>query len=188
VSVALLSSGCSKRGKAILVSLKNEIFRPRALDIIGSGRATNRMMFDYIRKYNTRIGSEKLMYIVDSYINESYREGVNHDIAFAQMCHETNFLKFGGDVYAVQNNFSGLETMNYDSYWACFFTIRDGIRAHVQHLKALSSKHSLSGKCIDPRFDVVTRGSAKTVRDLNAKLMPGYGKAVELKIEALLQM
>ncbi|MGA0201229.1 MAG: N-acetylmuramoyl-L-alanine amidase, partial [Prochlorotrichaceae cyanobacterium] len=46
--------------------------------------------------------------IAKLYREEAAIEGINHDIAFCQMCLETNFLRFGGDVKANQNNFAGL--------------------------------------------------------------------------------
>ena len=39
------------------------------------------------------------------YREEAAIEGVNYDIAFCQMCLETGFLQFDGDVKAEQNNF-----------------------------------------------------------------------------------
>jgi hypothetical protein len=157
--------------------------------IIGKGRATKQMMFKYIRQYNTKIDSLRLRYIIECYQWESVFEGVNCDVAFAQMCHETNFLKFDGNIDINQNNFNGLGTMVYDIYWAYFFTIKEGIRAHVQHLKAYGSKESLQNPCVDPRFDVVKKGSVKCARNLNSKWSgPEYGKGLEKKIDMLLSM
>jgi hypothetical protein len=80
--------------------------------------------------------------------------------------------------------------MGYDVYGACFFSIRDGIRAHVQHLKAYGSRLSLINNCIDPRFDLIERGCARTIDGLTTKWSPGgnYGKALCEKINSLLLM
>ncbi|MGH7999666.1 MAG: hormogonium tapered terminus morphoprotein TftA, partial [Brasilonema sp.] len=42
------------------------------------------------------------------YREEAAIEGVNHDIAFCQMCIETGFLRFDDDIKSEQNNFAGL--------------------------------------------------------------------------------
>ncbi|MDR2776812.1 MAG: glucosaminidase domain-containing protein [Puniceicoccales bacterium] len=157
--------------------------------IMGKGKATEQMMFRYIRQHNTKISSTRLKYLIECYLWESAFEGVNGDAAFAQMCHETNFLKFDGNIDGKQNNFNSLGTMVYDMYWACFFTIKEGVRAHVQHLKAYGSKKPLKNPCVDPRFDVVKKGSVKSVRDLNSKWAGlEYGKSIEKKIDMLLSM
>ncbi|MDR1891325.1 MAG: glucosaminidase domain-containing protein [Puniceicoccales bacterium] len=157
--------------------------------LLGKGSATKQMMFKYIRQYNTIIDSVRLKYIIECYLWESDFEGVNSDVAFAQMCHETNFLKFDGNIRSHQNNFNGLGTMVYDVYWACFLTIKQGVRAHVQHLKAYGTKKPLQNPCIDPRFDIVKRGSVQEVCNLNNQWAgPAYGKCIEKKIDMLLSM
>ena len=159
---------------------------------MGRGHATEQMMFDYVAQYNHQISPQKLRYIVKMYVWESIYEGVNHDVAFAQMCHETNFLRFGGRFDQSQNNFCGLTTLNYDITGACFFTIKDGIRAHVQHLKAYGSRNPLKNQCIDPRFELVQRGVGHNVLDLSgkwkAKEKGKYGEALCRKINVLLNM
>ncbi|MDR1401913.1 MAG: glucosaminidase domain-containing protein [Puniceicoccales bacterium] len=159
-------------------------------NVIARGRATEQMMFDYVRAYNEKITSQRLRYIVKTYIWECEYEGVNHDIAFVQMCHETNFLRFGGEIDSEQNNFGGLGTMDYDIYWACFFSIRRGVRAHVQHLKAYGSKLPLKNECVDSRFGIVQRGSARSARALTGKWYAdgNYGDVLLSKVSALLKM
>jgi hypothetical protein len=154
-------------------------------NIMGIGRASEEMMFNYMRRHNTRVSDQKLRYIIRSYIWESLYEGVNHDISFANMCHETNFLKFDGLVNERQNNFNTLGTMDEDIY-SWFFTIRDGIRAHVQHLKAYGSKLPLKHDCIDPRFGLIKRGIAKRAHDLGGYWAPNCGSAIVAKVDALL--
>jgi hypothetical protein len=157
--------------------------------IMGKGKATEQMMCRYIRNYNTQIDPLRLRYLIECYLWESAFEGVNGDAAFAQMCHETNFLKFDGNIDISQNNFNSLGTMVYDMYWACFFTTKEGVRAHVQHLKAYGSKKPLKNPCVDPRFDVVKKGSVNLVRDLNSKWEGlEYGRSIEKKIDMLLSM
>lgn len=103
------------------------------------------------------------------YIEEAKQEGVNHDIAFAQMCLETGFLKFDGDVCKLQNNFCGLGVTGRGVKGLSFPNIRDGVRAHIQHLKAYGSKNKLNNKVVDNRFGYVKRGSALNISGLTGK-------------------
>lgn len=114
------------------------------------------------------------------YIDECKAEGVKAEVAFAQAMMETGFLRFGGDVKKEQYNFAGLgatggvEGNGFDS-------IRIGIRAQVQHLKAYASKESLKQTCVDERFKYVSRGTAPYVEWLGQKENPsgkGWATAV----------
>ena len=97
---------------------------------------------------------------------------------------ETGWLTFGGDVSITQYNFAGLGATGGGVPGNSFSTIRKGIRAHIQHLKAYASKAPLNKKCVDPRFSYVTRGTCRYVEWLgiyenphNAgwAATPGYG-------------
>lgn len=106
---------------------------------------------------------------IETYLIEGDSEGVRGDIAFIQAIHETGKFQFGGDVVPAQNNFAGIGTTGGGVKGHYFNSPQEGIRAQIQHLKAYASKESLKNKKIDPRFDLVTRGSAKTVRALAGK-------------------
>jgi N-acetylmuramoyl-L-alanine amidase len=115
------------------------------------------------------------------YREEASIEGVNHDIAFCQMCLETGFLGFGGDVDPDQNNFCGLGTIGGGVQGASFPDARTGIRAHIQHLKAYASKEPLVlPPPVDPRFNSVQRGIAPSVKNLSGRwaIDPGYGDSI----------
>ena len=87
-------------------------------------------------------------------------------------------MKFGGDVKKDQYNFAGIGAIGGGSSGAKFDSIRIGIRAHVQHLKAYASKEALKQPVVDPRFQYVKRGSAEYVQWLGQKENPnGYGWA-----------
>jgi N-acetylmuramoyl-L-alanine amidase len=103
------------------------------------------------------------------YIEESALEGVNHNIAFSQMCLETGYLSFGGDVEPSQNNFCGLGTTGGGVKGASFPDARTGVKAHIQHLKAYASQDSVVPPIVDPRFNLVQRGIAPTVADLSGR-------------------
>lgn len=109
--------------------------------------------------------------------------GIRGDIAFAQAMHETDYLRFTGVVQPDQNNFAGIGATGPNNPGASFDTPREGILAHLQHLFAYASEDTLPDEypLVDPRFDLVTRGSAKTWTDLNGKwAVPGdnYGQSI----------
>jgi N-acetylmuramoyl-L-alanine amidase/Mannosyl-glycoprotein endo-beta-N-acetylglucosaminidase len=110
---------------------------------------------------------EKFPDLAAIYIEEAKAEGVNHDLAFAQMCLETRFLTFGGAILPEFNNFASLGDRQTE--WAKFANIRLGIRAHIQQLKAYASIDLLVQECVAPRFELVKRGIAPTMRQLNGR-------------------
>ncbi|MDR2435862.1 MAG: glucosaminidase domain-containing protein [Puniceicoccales bacterium] len=158
--------------------------------IMGKGVASEQAMLEYLLKHNRRMSTKKTAYIVRTYMWECAYEGVNHDIAFVQMCHETGFLHFKGAVSPSQNNFCGLGTLS-DSHIGLFFPdIRTGIRAHVQHLKAYASSQPLTNRCVDPRFALIKRGSATNIFELTGKWAVDrrYGESIKKKIDTLIDI
>ncbi len=103
------------------------------------------------------------------YREEGNAEGVNFDIAFAQMGIETNFLRFGNIVKPEQNNFASLGSIGTDEGGATFSSARLGVRAHIQHLKAYASTEPLRQAEIDPRFRFVRRGIAPLLDQLSGR-------------------
>ncbi len=109
-------------------------------------------------------------------LEEANAEGVKAEVLFAQAMLETGWLKFGGSVKAEQCNFGGIGAVNATVGGATFGSVRIGLRAQVQHLKAYASKEPLNNACADPRFDKVERGIAPCVEDLNGRwAVPGEG-------------
>jgi N-acetylmuramoyl-L-alanine amidase/Mannosyl-glycoprotein endo-beta-N-acetylglucosaminidase len=117
------------------------------------------------------------------YIEEAAAEGVNHDLAFVQMCLETRFLTFGGVVLSAFNNFASLGDRQAE--WANFTNAREGVRAHIQQLKAYGSTDRLLQECVAPRFELVKRGIAPTIRQLNGRWSADAQYAI--KISAVLR-
>ena len=145
--------------------------------IMGKAKATATQMKAYIAAHNK---DKKWQDIVDIYLEEGKAEGVKGDVAFAQSCLETGYFKFAGDVSEAQNNFAGIGTTGGGVKGRSFPDVRTGVRAQIQHLKAYASKKALNNKCVDPRFDLVTRGIATTVDDLGGKWAADtkYGKKI----------
>ncbi|MBN2618529.1 MAG: glucosaminidase domain-containing protein [Spirochaetales bacterium] len=148
-------------------------------NIYSAGESTQETLAHLLSSGNRSLGQELVNEFAQIYIEEAKKEGINWDIAFSQMCLETGFLKFGGLVISEQNNFCGLGSFD-NKQGASFPTIREGVRAHIQHLKAYSSTDKLNGDLIDPRFHYVQRGSATTIHQLAGKWAedPKYGKKI----------
>lgn len=102
---------------------------------------------------------------------EAIAEGVKPEVVFTQCMKETAFLKYGGEVNPNQYNFAGIGATG-SVHGATFENVRMGIRAQVQHLKAYGSLNKLINQCVDPRFNLVSRGSAKYVEWLGKKENP----------------
>lgn len=102
---------------------------------------------------------------------EAIAEGVKPEVVFTQCMKETAFLKYGGEVNPNQYNFAGIGATG-TVHGATFENVRMGIRAQVQHLKAYGSLDKLINQCVDPRFNLISRGSAKYVEWLGKKENP----------------
>jgi len=121
--------------------------------------------------------------IVDIYYNTAEEYGIKADLAFLQAINESNWFKFTGIIKLEQNNFGGLGAVGNGISGDWFDTVEEGVEAHIQHLFAYACKLPLpEGKTlVDPRFELVTRGSAPYFEDLDGKwAVPGtgYGKRI----------
>ncbi len=113
-------------------------------------------------------GAKNIREFCEIVMDESEKEGVKAEVIFAQVCLETGYLQFGGQVSAAQCNFAGLGATDDGAAGATFPNVKTGIRAQVQHLKGYASKDDLNQKCVDPRFMYLAgrRGTAKYVQSL----------------------
>ena len=133
-------------------------------------------------------GAPTILDFCELCIEEAEGEGVRPEVLFAQAMHETGWLQFGGQVAPEQNNFGGIGALTSGGEGAFFPDVRTGLRAQVQHLKAYASTDELANEVVDPRFDLVSRGVAPTVHDLNGRWAwpgDGYGDAIMGIVEAL---
>lgn len=152
--------------------------------IFSKGSLSPETLSQFLLSGNNNLSGELVEEFATIYIEEAKYEGINWDVAFVQMCLETGFLSYGGLVDKDQNNFCGLGSFN-NRKGASFPTVREGIRAHIQHLKAYSSTEDLKNELLDPRFHFVKRGSAINATDLAGRWAedPHYG----IKLIALLE-
>lgn len=122
-------------------------------------------------------GASTINQFAQIFYEEATAEGVRAEVAFTQCMKETGFLKYGGDVLPNQYNFAGIGATGA-VHGASFSNVRMGVRAQIQHLKAYGSISPLTNPCVDPRFNLVKRGSAQYVEWLGIKENPnGYGWA-----------
>jgi len=126
------------------------------------------------------------------YVEEAAIEGVNHDMAFAQMILETGFLRFGGLVTPDMNNFAGLGSTGLPGpsgpeRGLVFPSPRIGVRAQIQHLKAYASEAPLNQELVNPRYRFVRRGSSPTIKGLAGTWAadPAYADKINAILERL---
>jgi N-acetylmuramoyl-L-alanine amidase len=136
--------------------------------IMGNGLTSATQLLSFMRQ-NNDLALREFADLPNIYRQEAAIEGINHDIAFCQMCLETGFLRFGGDVEPEQNNFAGLGATEIGNGGDRFPTMRVGVRAHVQHLKAYASTEPLVQPLVDSRFRFITRGTAPLVGQLSGR-------------------
>lgn len=110
---------------------------------------------------------------------EAEAEGVRVEVAFTQAMLETGFLKFGGDVKPNQYNFAGIGATG-GVPGNEFTSVREGIRAQIQHLKCYASDEALNNPCVDPRWGTWLRNKAPYVQWLSKANNPyGIGWATD---------
>jgi hypothetical protein len=134
--------------------------------ILGRGRIEAGDLARFLERSNGEADRNFVMELASLYVEEAAAEGVNHDMAFAQMCLETGFLRFGGLVSAGMNNFCGLGAIGPGQEGEAFPDPRTGVRAHIQHLKGYATDLPLNGELADPRYRWVRKGSSPRIRGL----------------------
>lgn len=164
----IISAGCGSKSVAVAGTT--------AYKIMGETTVTAEQMADFFnasgKKFPSKIykskGAKNLEKFCEIVLEESEAEGVKAEVIFAQICLETGYLQFGGQVSAQQCNFAGLGATDDGAAGATFKNVSTGIRAQVQHLKGYASTEDLEQECVDPRFVYLTskRGTARYVQSL----------------------
>jgi len=153
--------------------------------IMGIGLTDVDNMTAFLLRNSTQVDGDFVQALVQYYIEEAAFEGVNHDIAFSQMCLETGFLRFGGLVQPEWNNFCGLGAIGPEQPGLVFPDPRTGVRAHIQHLKAYATEEPLKGEMVDPRYRYVRKGSSPSIEGLSGTW--AADRLYSVKIDAILQ-
>lgn len=156
--------------------------------LLGGGILTASEMKDYFLSQNPNADEKQVMRLAQYYIVEGSFEYINYSVAFAQMCLETGYLRFGNLVVPEMHNYCGLGAMDAQHPGEWFETEQLGVRAHIQHLQAYATTEEvqLHQQLIDPRYSWVHK--TKFVEDIQGLSKtwatdPEYGN----KIEKILQ-
>ncbi len=152
--------------------------------ILDQGQLTADQLADYFVSRNTEADRDHIVQFAQYYIDEAAAEGINSDVAFAQMCLETGFLRFGGLVQPEFHNYCGLGAMDAEHPGEIFETEELGVRAHIQHLQAYATTEevALHKELVDPRYNWVHKTKfIETIYQLagNWATDPQYGEKLE---------
>ncbi|MDR0878790.1 MAG: glucosaminidase domain-containing protein [Treponema sp.] len=153
--------------------------------IMGKGLVNGKKLARFLTAQNPAADRAFAGDLAGFYIEEAAAEGVNHDVAFAQMCLETGCLRFGGLVTPDMNNFCGLGSTGPGHPGEIFDDPRTGVRAHIQHLKAYATTEPLRQPLVDPRYRYVRYGSSPEIGGLAGTWAADTAYAE--KIRAILQ-
>ena len=176
---------CQVVGKTTvsMVAVTNGLY-----SIMGSNTISTNMLMKYYQanatypEFYKDSDAPTLKDFCQMYIDECKAEGVKPEVAFCQSMKETGFLRFGGMVQINQFNFAGIGAVDSgETAPNTFASVREGIRAQVQHLKAYASTQALKNPCVDPRYQFVRKGSTPYVEWLGQHENPnGYGWATAI--------
>ena len=137
--------------------------------IEGRGTLTPAAVVKFILDLNRNYSRSFLEEFIGTYFREAEKENINPDIAIAQMCYVTNFLRKQNILYTF--NYAGFSTMPAGGR---FRNSEEGIRAHIQHLKGYANERYSPGHIVDPRWDSIRnlRGTADNLDELAKKWAP----------------
>ncbi|MDR0663513.1 MAG: glucosaminidase domain-containing protein [Spirochaetaceae bacterium] len=149
--------------------------------ILGRGTIKTEKLAEFLLMVNPEIEVPFAYDFAKLYVEEAAAEGVNHDVAFSQMCLETGFLSFGGLVKPDMNNYCGLGAIGPGQEGESFPSPQIGIRAQIQHLKAYATEEPPKQELVDPRYRWVRYGSAPTIYGLAGSwaVDKDYGKKIK---------
>ena len=163
-----ISVGWNAQERTVLLKSILELC-PGYMDRIMAHGNTSDVQLMMFLKNNNEQALVQFADLAKIYREEASIEGINYDIAFCQMCLETNFLRFSSGPSPSQNNFAGLGSIAGASDPASFSSARIGVRAQIQHLKAYASTEPLVQAVVDPRFLFIRRGIAPLVDQLSGR-------------------
>lgn len=183
-----IAVGWDNATRSVLLRTILAIANSLAGELVGRGNTSEVQLSLYL-KANNPLALGKYPDLARLYREEANTEGMNYDIAFCQMCVETNFLNFANSAQAASNNFGGLGSVAGDRNGAIFASARLGVRAQIQHLKAYANTEPLVNPVVDPRFSFVPRGVAPKLDDLTNRWTAdaNYGTKIASRLRSLYQ-
>lgn len=135
-------------------------------NLLDQGKLNPYELCDYFMDQNPDANEDIVLLLAHYYYDESSEENINSDVAFAQMCLETGYLRYGNLVQPEWHNYCGLGAMDAEHPGEQFETELFGVRAHIQHLQAYATTEeiTLNNELIDPRYNWVHK--TKYVKDI----------------------
>jgi hypothetical protein len=163
--------------------------------IMERGRLSRNVIVSYIASKGAAMNRQQIDALAAAYIQEAGEEGVNHDIAIAQMCYATSFLN--NRPFLATYNYAGLNTDIGISVrgGSSHFNYAEGVRAHIQHLKGYASTVWPRKEIVDRRYNLLVTsgimGTVTTLDDLIAAWSPynaaGYGAGIKAILREMYQ-
>jgi hypothetical protein len=139
--------------------------------IMGSGKLNAGSIVSYIVNKGSTMNKQQINALVSLYIREAQVEGINHDIAIAQMCYATNFLN--NQQLLNTFNYAGLNTdmgISFKGDGKSHLNDTEGVRAHIQHIKGYASTVRPIKDLVDSRYNLLITsgllGKCNTLEDL----------------------
>ena len=163
---------------------------PLSRKILDQGKLNADQLTAFFLSRNEEADAAYIRDFAQYYIDEGAAEGINSDVAFAQMCLETGYLRFGGLVQPEFHNYCGLGAMDAEHPGEIFETEELGVRAHIQHLQAYATTEDikLNKELVDPRYNWVHK--TKYVEDIFGltgtwAMDPQYGEKIDSVLSAM---
>jgi hypothetical protein len=129
------------------ISPNAKIIVPRRNELMELGISRQEDVVALIASRNCVTPRWYIAEVVKTYFFEAAFEGINHDIAIAQMLYATDYLK--NVQRTAVHNYSGMLNVSF-----CDMTT--GIRAHIQHLKFYAVGSLLDNRRnVDPRYPIL---------------------------------
>lgn len=153
-------------------------------NLIAKGQLTADQLAGFFLQNNDQKDWQEIYNFAELYIQEAAAENINSDIAFAQMCLETGFLRFGGLVQPEWHNYCGLGAISKDQPGCIFETQELGVRAHIQHIQAYATTEdiTLHNELVDPRYSWVHKTKfATTIEEMAASWAADPNYAIKLE-------
>lgn len=163
--------GCKTTSQTVKQAAPEMVPLPREIsrNLSDQGLLDAQELTMYFMSQNPDADREQINRMSAYYIEEARAEGINSDCAWAQMCLETGYLRFGNLVTPEMHNYCGLGAIDEEHPGEIFETEQLGVRAHIQHLFAYAKteEHQLTNELIDKRFRWVNpKGKAPTIFEL----------------------
>lgn len=184
LAISILFESCTSISSLFT---KDEYHISISRNIMAPGVLTAIDLAEFFLSQNPNANKEEVYDLATYYVFEGILEGVNYTVAFAQMCLETGYLKFGNLVTPEMHNYCGLGAMDAEHPGESFPTMQLGVRAHIQHLQAYGTteEQQLKNPLIDPRYTWVHK--TKYTKDIEGlagtwATDPNYA----IKIESIL--